>query len=195
LLQPPDGVVAEHQALGTAPQLGPGRPGQLLGRPAVLADAAQAQQVLGILLFERNAGHRPAVHHGCLGVTLVLGPQPHEQGHRLQVIPVGGGQRVQHQLLVGLGVVAVGRGLAPLDVPQVQHPAVVVAHHAQGAALARQGHHAGRVRPLGHDVPHQHQPIAALPAGALRAQQGLELVDAAVHVPDDDGPLHVQRSA
>src|SRR3954471_1797852 len=63
LLQPPDGVVAEDDALRALPDRRPGMALDLLRGGAVLADAAQGEEVLALLLLDRDAGHHAAVDH------------------------------------------------------------------------------------------------------------------------------------
>ena len=61
---------------------------------------------------------------------------------------------------------------------------VVVAAHAERVQLATPLHHAARIRPLRDEISREDQAVAL--RVARLAEKGVELVEAPMHVPDDD---------
>ena len=95
------------------------------------------------------------------------------------------------QILGDLLVLRLGDDLA---VAGAQHVRVVVPQHRVDARFAGPLHHPDRIRPLGDQVAHQHDPVLG---GLITArEQRQELVQAAMNVADDDRPpLFGQRAA
>ena len=149
----------------------------LVGGLAVL-HRAHAHHGVRLLRGDGQGGIDPRVHHQ----RLVVG-ELEEEGGALDHRPVLAGEHVGH-----LAVGAVERHLVRLALPlggaPLQELLLVVAAHDGRVAAPREGDDPARIRPLGHQIAHEHD-VVALPVARL-VEQLFQLLGTPVDVANDE---------
>jgi hypothetical protein len=156
------------------------------GRGRVV-DAAQAEQMLGLLLLDRNARNGTSVNHHNLRPTQLGRPQAPKQRQGLKIVPV------LRQEFAEVDV----SSFRPVDLASLvamrQCEGIVIAKHRQQTILTGKLNYRLRIRALGYQIARQYDAVAA--AVPALAQQHLQLLNTTVDVSDDDSPLHRIRAS
>ena len=179
-------------------------------RLAAQGQASQGAQLLGLGLGGRLTRPDPRVHHAPgAAVARRAGPLDHGVLEEVAVVTLEEGEHLTKALRRGVeGAPAVPRQVLRLEDPEgvlqgrpvravrqlgrqpeaLEHASLVVAEDEADPALAHHVHDPGGVRSAVPEVPHRQQPVPASEVHLLRER--VQLLGAAVDVPDDPGRSH-----